>query len=47
VSQEIDRVVFAANGSMKAVAGSGNTSMSEELMAFHPRIDEPSKPSPR
>ena len=46
VSQESDSVVFAANGSMNAVAGSGNTSMSEELIALQPRIDEPSKPTP-
>src|ERR1039457_759422 len=46
VSQASDSVVFAANGSMNAVAGSGNTSMSEELIALQPRIDEPSKPTP-
>src|SRR5208283_4622625 len=44
--QQSDRVVLAANGSMKAVAASGKTSMSEALIALHPRIDEPSKPSP-
>ena len=42
----IDSVVFAANGSMNAVAASGNTSMSDELIALQPRIDEPSKPMP-
>src|SRR5579863_7347195 len=31
---------------MKAVAGSGKTSMSDELIAFQPRIDDPSKPRP-
>src|SRR5208283_3511993 len=45
-SQERDSVGLAANGSMKAVAGSGKTSMSDELIALQPRIDEPSKPRP-
>src|SRR5579871_5727448 len=31
---------------MKAVAGSGKTSMSDELIAFQPRIDDPSNPRP-
>ena len=36
----------AQNGSMNAVAGSGMASMSLLLMAFQPRMEEPSKPNP-
>src|SRR2546430_4608611 len=34
------------NGSITAVSGSGTTSMSLDSMDCHPRIEEPSKPSP-
>ena len=46
VSQLREIVVLAANGSMNAVAASGKTSMSEELIALQPRMDEPSNPIP-
>src|SRR5215510_4457469 len=44
--QVSDSVGTAQNGSIKAVLGSGMASMSEASMDFHPRMDEPSKPSP-
>ena len=34
------------NGSRYAVVGSGNSDMSDSLIAWKPRIDEPSKPRP-
>ena len=40
------RVGWQQNGSMKAVAGSGITSMSLSLMFFQPRMLEPSKAMP-
>src|SRR6185503_21321827 len=40
------RVGAALKTSIHAVAGSGMTSMSEALITFHPRILEPSNPSP-
>src|ERR1700730_9227963 len=39
-------VVAGANGSRKAVVGSGTTSMSLSWIAWKPRIDEPSNPMP-
>src|SRR5215204_1377965 len=36
----------AQNGSRQAVAGSGTTSMSLLLIAFHPLMEEPSNPDP-
>ncbi|GBE40231.1 hypothetical protein BMS3Bbin09_00105 [bacterium BMS3Bbin09] len=39
-------VGYFLNGSMIAVEGSGTMSISDELMAHHPLMDEPSKPSP-
>src|ERR1700736_5582258 len=39
-------VVAAANGSRKAVVGSGTTSMSLSWISWKPRIDEPSNPMP-
>ena len=38
--------VSLQNGSMKAVSGTGTTSMSDSLMASQPRMLEPSKPRP-
>src|SRR3972149_2893085 len=40
------RVGTAVNGSMTAVAGSGNSSMSDSSIHWKPRMDEPSKPIP-
>ena len=34
------------NGSIIAVVGVGDSSMSDSLIGFQPRIDEPSKPKP-
>src|ERR687886_968441 len=45
-SQIIDSVGNSWNGSMSAVAGSGTSSMSDSLISWKPRIDEPSKPAP-
>src|SRR4051812_41541368 len=39
-------VVSRQNGSMKAVSGTGLTSMSDSLIAFQPRMLAPLKPSP-
>ncbi len=39
-------VLLTRNGSTKAVVGSGNSAMSDSLMAWKPRIDEPSKARP-
>src|SRR4051812_13715760 len=39
-------VVSRQNGSMKAVSGTGLTSMSDSLIAFQPRILAPLNPSP-
>ena len=40
------RVFCARNGSMKAVATSGSSSMSDSWIAWNPRIEEPSKARP-
>src|SRR5918993_5051785 len=40
------RVLDFRNGSTYAVVGSGKSAMSDSLMAWKPRIDEPSKPRP-
>src|SRR6476620_6770794 len=37
------RVLTLRNGSMYAVVGSGNSDMSDSLMAWNPRIEDPSK----
>ena len=42
MSQMMASVGCAKNGSMTAVAGSGISTMSDSLIAFHPEIDEPS-----
>src|SRR5918993_4178141 len=39
-------VLDLRNGSRYAVVGSGNSDMSDSLMAWKPRIEEPSKPRP-
>src|SRR6266542_1755613 len=44
--QMSESVGSAMNGSITAVSASGITSMSEAWIACHPRIDEPSNPSP-
>src|SRR5712692_9649875 len=44
--QMSDSVGSFMNGSMVLVSGSGNTSMSLAWIGIHPRIEEPSKPSP-
>src|SRR5579862_802436 len=41
-SQKSESVFCAKNGSIKAVAQSGRSVMSDSLIAFHPAIDEPS-----
>jgi hypothetical protein len=45
-SHRIDSVGVLRNGSITAVVGSGFMSMSDELIAFQPAIDEPSNPKP-
>ena len=45
-SQISDSVGNSWNGSMTAVAGSGTSSMSDSLISWKPRIEEPSKPAP-
>jgi len=42
----IDSVGVASTGSTKAVVGSGISSMSLSLIAWNPRMEEPSNPSP-
>jgi hypothetical protein len=42
MSQTIDIVVSAKNGSICAVEGSSMRSMSDSLIAFQPAIEEPS-----
>src|SRR4051812_24773909 len=42
MSQTIESVVSAKNGSITAVAGSGIRHMSDSLIAFQPAIEEPS-----
>ena len=44
--QMSESVGSAMNGSITAVSASGMTSMSEAWIACHPRIEEPSNPSP-
>src|SRR6476646_8140269 len=39
-------VLCVRNGSRKALLASGSRSMSDSLIAWNPRIDEPSKPRP-
>ena len=46
MSQVIESVGTSSTGSTKAVDRSGMSSMSLSLIAWKPRIDEPSKPSP-
>src|SRR5712671_533018 len=41
-----ESVGTSKQGSTKALAGSGSSSMSLSLMAWKPRIDEPSNPKP-
>jgi hypothetical protein len=45
-SQNRISVVWAANGSSTAVAGSGIRIMSDSLIAFQPAIEEPSNITP-
>src|SRR5216683_3194405 len=45
-SQMIDSVVWLMNGSILAVLATGNSSMSDSLMACQPRMEEPSNPKP-
>ena len=45
-SQTSESVGYSWNGSMHAVAVSGTSSMSDSLIAWKPRIEEPSKPTP-
>ena len=40
------RVLAVRNGSTYAVVGSGNSAMSDSLIAWNPRIEEPSKARP-
>jgi hypothetical protein len=42
--QWIWSVGTSRNGSITAVAGSGNSSMSDSWIAWNPRIEDPSKP---
>src|SRR6059058_6066203 len=44
--QMSERVWSLVNGSIVAVSGSGTTSMSLAWMGIHPRMDDPSNPSP-
>ena len=46
MSQVSDSVGTESTGSTNAVETSGNRSMSLSLIAWNPRIDDPSKPSP-
>src|SRR5690242_1466180 len=46
MSHVSDNVGTCRQGSTKALAGSGKSSMSLSLIAWKPRIDDPSKPSP-
>src|SRR3954452_24367863 len=46
MSQVSERVGTESTGSTNAVVTSGSRSMSLSLMAWKPRIDDPSKPSP-
>src|SRR5260370_14156858 len=46
MSQTIESVVSAKNGSITAVAGSGIRHMSDSLIAFQPAIEEPSNIMP-
>ncbi len=46
MSPSMTSVRVSANGSMKAVEGSGMRSISLSLMAAHPRMLEPSMPNP-
>src|SRR5512132_68518 len=46
VSQVMFSTASSVNGSMRAVFGSGISSMSEVWMPFHPAIDDPSKACP-
>ena len=45
-SQISDSVVWSMNGSILAVSATGTSSMSDSLMACHPRMLDPSKPKP-
>src|SRR3989442_9860447 len=45
-SQVMLSVVSSVNGSMRAESGSGESSMSDASIPFHPAIDEPSKAWP-
>src|SRR5919107_4321899 len=45
-SHRIDSVGVLRNGSITALVGSGFISMSEELIARQPPIDDPSNPKP-
>src|SRR6476646_8828679 len=45
-SQMMLSVVMDVAGSTKAVSGSGSSSMSDSLIFWKPRMDEPSKPMP-
>src|SRR5262244_292847 len=45
-SQVTASVVTSRNGSINVDVGSGNRSMSEAWMPFHPAIEEPSKKCP-
>ncbi len=45
-SQRTTRVGSAKNGSRCNVVGSGNSTMSDSLIAFHPAIEEPSNITP-
>src|SRR3954470_2733018 len=45
-SHTSDSVGNSWNGSISAVLGSGTSSMSDSLISWKPRIDEPSKPAP-
>src|SRR5882724_6059230 len=46
MSQVSESVGTSKQGSTNALAGSGSSSMSLSLMAWKPRIDEPSNPKP-
>jgi hypothetical protein len=39
-------VLCRRNGSRKALLASGSSSMSDSLIAWNPRIEDPSKPRP-
>ncbi len=46
MSHRIESVGTSVKGSMKTAFGSGMSSMSDSLIFWKPRMDEPSKPSP-